>query len=332
MQRALSTAIVASLLALSWAAETAQAYPIPPKPLWPLTADANLVVVAKVMGVQDYEGDEDSWYSAIATLNVLETWKGESQGFVDVVYEANLTCPAPAQYSVGETVVAFLAWNNDESAWTTVSLSYGTLYPKGKKRDDMAAMVKAAVEIQSADLTSEELKRAKLDWLVRAAALPGTRWHGLFELQPEGDPVRSFYARGHQPVEDELSEAQLTVLAETFLRHPAADYTSVMMVRALRPLTDPRVDELTLGMVEAGLELDETPGWLPGLMVEVLWRHGDPAPSARLEEVHQHYWKITEGQFRRLWSEAKGQLGIRDVAPTELNSPRYLPVGGRTPS
>ena len=105
-----------------------------------------------------------------------------------------------------------------------------------------------------------------------------------------------------------------------------------MMLRALRPTTDARIDELTLGMIEAALELGEKPGWLQGLMMEVLWRHGDATPPARFEEVNENSWEITQGQLRRLWSEAKGQLGIRDVPPAELQTPRYLPVGSRTPS
>lgn len=331
MQRTFATTVVASLLTLSLAGP-AQAYPIPPKPIWPLTADAGLIVVAKVMDVADLETDDDSWYSAVATLKVLETWKGKSHDTVEVPYASDLLCPAPARYWIGGTVVAFLAWNDDESAWTTVSLSYGTLYPEGEKRGDMAAMVKTAVEIQSAGFSPEKLKRAKLDWLVQAAALPGTRWHGLFELQPEGDPIRSFYDRGRQPVDGELSEAQLTLLAEAFLRHPTADYTSTMMLRVLRPLADGRVDELALGMVEAGLEMDESPGWLHGMIQEVLWRHGDPQPEVRFDEVNEHRREITPGQLRRLWSEAKGQLGIHDVAPVELDVTLYLPVGSRTPS
>lgn len=309
---------------------TALAYPISPKPLWPLTAEANLIVVAEVTAMEPLPYDEERWVSAIAHLLVLETLKGPQRTTVEVPFAKNMICPAPARYAEGETVVAFLA--RDQNEWRTVSLSYGTLYPQDDELEDMGAMVRAAVDIQKMALKSKELNRRKREWLVQAAALPGTRWHGLYELAPESDRIRSFYDRDFQPARLAVAKRHLALLADAFVEAPKIDHTMAMMLRVLGRYEDPRVDHAALGFLEGLFARDELLWWTSDLLFAVLARFGDTEPEARLEEIGAQPWDVTPGQLRRLWSEAKGQLGIPDVPPAQIELEEYRPVGGRTPS
>lgn len=333
MTRFLGTLLITlSTLTLAIQPPPALAYPIPPKPLWALTEEADLVVVAKVRSVAALEVEEDDWVTAAATLDVEETWKGTEHEQVVVPFAANLACPAPARYFEGETVVAFLKRYGEPSRWTTVSLSYGTLYPEGEGLHDMRSMVLQAVALQSSDLPTKKMKHAKLAWLVEAAALPGTRWHGLYELEPEGDAIRSAYDGDRKRLKHRPKEPQLRLLADALLAHPKGDYTSAMMLRVLRDHPDPRIDRLGIGMVETALAMDPSPHWLMDLIQEVLLRQGDAQPLARFEVINEWTWEITTEQLRLLWTQAKTELAIEEVAPVEFEQPRVLPVGERTPS
>src|SRR5262245_38473549 len=82
------------------------AYPISPVTLWELVEQADLIVVARVVSVWELEVDEEkpSWYSSMAHLAVVETWKGERVTDLAVHYPGNLLCPAPPVYAMGELV------------------------------------------------------------------------------------------------------------------------------------------------------------------------------------------------------------------------------------
>ena len=60
------------------AAPSLGAYPIPPVTLWQLTAEADLIVVARVAAVESppNPGKNFAFEGDIARLHVLEVWKG----------------------------------------------------------------------------------------------------------------------------------------------------------------------------------------------------------------------------------------------------------------
>lgn len=333
MPRFLGTLLIMlSILTLAIHPPPVLAYPIPPKPLWALTEEADLIVVAKVSNVEARETGENDGLTTAAVLDVEETWKGAEHERLVVPFEPSLECPAPARYSVGETVVAFLWWHRKASQWTTVSLSYGTLYPEGDELEDLKSMALQAMALQTSDLSTKQLKHGKLKWSVEAAALPGTRWHGLYELEPQGGAIRSAHAGSRSRSKLRPQEPHLALLSEAFLAHPKVDYTSIMMLRVLRNHSDPRIDHLGAGIVETALAMNTTPHWLMGLMEEVLLRHDDAQPRVRFEVINERVWEITVDQLRQIWDEAKSELAIEEVAPVQFEQPRALPVGEQTPS
>ena len=137
-------------------------YPIPPQTLWELTENANLIVVAKVETVVNLDREDpevDSWADARTQLAVREVWKGAETETVEVAFGPHLVCPAPPRYVEGKTVLAFL--RRDNGVWTTVGLSYGTLYPDADELDDFREVVKSALTLQRDGVKGD----AKLEWL-----------------------------------------------------------------------------------------------------------------------------------------------------------------------
>ena len=305
-------------------------YPITPRPLWSLVSDADLIVIAKVAETEKLAQYDDPWTSATAHLTIVETLKGPELKSLKVPYAANMVCPAPARYVENETVVAFLARN--KGGWRTVALSYGTLYPQGAEVDDVKTMIAAARAIQESPSPEKTKELRKREWLVRAAALPGTRWHGLYELEPGSDSIRSFYDRSGRPKRTRLAKRQREFLAEAFLKTPKMDPTFNMMLAILRDHQDPLIDQMALGGLEGLLALESPPWWVRDLLWTVLARFGDTQLEERLEQEGTRSWDATPEQLRSLWSEAKYELGIPEVPPTEIELDTYIPVGGRTPS
>ncbi len=322
--------LAAIALLLLLAPTVAFGYPITPRPLWSLISDAELIVIAKVAETEELPRDEDPWTSATAHLKVVETLKGPELESVKVPYAANMVCPAPARYVENETVVAFLARNGE--GWRTVALSYGTLYPKGAEVDDLKTMIGAARAIQESPSPEKTRELRKREWLVQAAALPGTRWHGLYELEPGSDSIRSAYDRSGRPKRTRLAKRHRELLAEAFVKAPKMDPPFSMMLAILRGHQDPLVHQMALGGLEGLLALEPPPWWVRDLLWTVLARFGDTQLEERLEQQGITSWDATPQQLRSLWSAAKYELGIPEVPPTEIELGSYVPVGGRTPS
>ncbi len=306
------------------------AYPIPAQPLWPLTAKAELIVVATVVEVEHLTGEDDDWNSAVARLRVLRTLKGVEKASLEVPYPAGLLCPAPPYYDEGQTVVAFLS--KVKGRWSTVSLSYGTLYAEGRELAELEGMVRAAVEIQQTTTEPGQLAAQKLAWLVEAAALPGTRWHGLYELAPASDRLHSAFDHSGRTDGLRIEPRHQALLAAAFVAAPKVDKTMPMMLQLLGRIEDEAVDHLAISTLEALLALEAPPWWTQDLLWAVLRRAGDEQGDKRLAKLGVDPWELTFEQLRQVWVEAKTELGLPDLPPAKLDFGDHLPVGGDTPS
>ena len=314
-------------------APAAHAYPIAPQPLWQQVEEAELIVLAEVAAVGTRVTSDDDWNTHVATLEVLEAWKGEAASRLLVTFPGGLTCPAPPRYLQGERVVAFLG-RDEAGGLQTVGLSYGTLYPSDEYVDDVRDMVSKAVRLQR----RRDVARAdRLAWTVEAAARPGTRWHGLYELHPRGDEIHSFYDRGtDRPLAKAALAAQhLDLLARAFVAHPTTNQTAVMMLGVLARWRSDALDAAAAGVVEAVLGLEEPPWWTRDLLAVTLVRFGDRRAEERLaglEALTEPCTPASVAAVRETWAEAKRELGIPEVLPVPIREPERPGVGGRTPS
>ena len=179
--RIVKSSFVLAVLMTLWFAE-AGAFPIDPQTLRMLTNDSELIVSASVEKITLIKR-EDGFNTGIARLKILSILKGaeESQS-VDVSYDADMVCPAPPHYEEGATVLAFLARSQDSPGYFTVGLSYGAKSLNNRGIEVYSARIRELIEIE--EQTDPNTRRERLvEWLVRCAEEPATRWEGAYDLR-----------------------------------------------------------------------------------------------------------------------------------------------------
>jgi len=328
-----SRAIFWSFVHVLSASGTTLAFPIPPQTLWDLTLEAERVVVARVETVKiDESGD-------LAVLRVIETWKGPFTEFIRVRFSSRMICPAPPRYVEGREVLAFLKASDEVAdSFTTVGLSYGSLYPAVEDRQAFWQLVH---RLGSADdSTSFTMKK---EWHVEAASRRATRWHGLYGLESSADAVHSFYDRpqeGSQHLGALLSADEISAIAEGFLNEPSADVTLPMVLVLLRDFRSAELDTTAVALVEGTLRRTPPPYWTAQTMILVWERFGDPRGQIRLKAfakpdgdplLDSMFWTTDAGKLEAAWIASKGELPIPDVQPLVLPDENEWGVGFLTP-
>jgi hypothetical protein len=146
-----------------------------------LINESELIVSASVEKITLIKS-EDSFGEGIARLNILSVVKGaEGSQSVDVYYGPNIVCPAPPRYEEGATVLAFLARRRRGPGYITVGLSYGAKSLSNREIEVYSARIRELIEIEKQ--TDPNTRQGLLvEWLVRCAEEPTTRWEGAFDL------------------------------------------------------------------------------------------------------------------------------------------------------
>lgn len=285
----------------------ALAYPIPPQPLWRLLERAERVVLAEVEALETLEGEEAKvFHGTVARLRVLETWVGEPAAEVSVSFSPTMVCPAPARYVEGRTVLAFLARRDASEPWSTVGLSYGTLY---LRQDELPVWREAVAEgaaLLARGTVSEDERRR---WHVLRAARAATRWHGIYPLDQRADRMHALYDdREGGPVT--LTPEEQRVLAEGLVAEPQLDSNLIGMLERLREHRSEAVDAIAASAVMTVLDEDRSPYFLDRLVELSLARWGLKPGPAPLEQ----------------WKAAARERHPGGVAP--LPTPPPPPVAG----
>lgn len=328
----------------------AGAFPISPLTLWELIQRSELIVLARTDEVTRPEveapadGEEVPGLRAhVARLGVVEVWKGAAPAEIHVEFYGDFICPAPAHYEEGAMVLAFLRrpyeeerlddasreWPDDDAAWQTVGLSYGTLYPEPGEIPVLRDRVDGALELTATGSAPELLKR---DWLVRSAARRATRWHGLYELAASGDAMHSFYDASGRPAQASPRRLpELEAVLEGFLAEPSADVTLPMTLKYLRGLPSPELDQTVLGLIEGLLLEQRLPYWIPTAMAAALERLGVREPRERLA-LGEYDFDVDHDVLRLAWGRVFDELSRERQRPLRLPEREYRPVGSRTPS
>jgi hypothetical protein len=318
------------------------AYPITPVPLWELTQEAELVVLGDVVDVREDPGTGEMSLrdapsasriggpGAVARLRVREVWKGTAAEEVGVAFTPNLICPAPPRYVTGKVVAAFLA--RSAEGWHTVALSYGTIYPAKDEVGDLRDRVREAVALQAAGGEIDEAGR--IAWLVRAAARPATRWHGLYDLAPAGDSLHSFYdERGDtRAIGILLTDSQYEEIARGFIERPSTDRTLPMLLHLFEGRPSHALDRAAMAAVEGILAEDTLPWWVDEALERLLRRLGDPDPDGRLRPLGEPFDEKDTDAVRAIWTKAKVDLSLPEIPPVGVKPAEVRGVGPNTPS
>ncbi|NTX52960.1 hypothetical protein [Myxococcus sp. CA039A] len=311
----------------------AEAYPIPPVTLWPLTQEAELIVWADVERVRiaprerDEQGmpwDDDE----IATLKIRETWKGSVRPGerVEVLFSSDIMCPAPPRYEPGRSVIAFLS--NGNGRWWTVGMSYGTRHPTNPA--DVDAYRRGVTAARGAQARSAPPQRKEtanseqehLDWQVRAALHPATRWDGLYELS-QGAAA--------------LTRAQRQQLAHGFTTQPSFDHTVAQMLTTLRGFPHKDFDRATANVLETVFVEQGAPPWISKAFDLLRERHGEkPEPRTpwykRVPSKSPIEAKAEQARaLARDWLSFKKRHGLKPRRLVFLAAPLVDETGGTIP-
>lgn len=199
IRRALAPVLlVAAALAFAFAFERALACPVqmPPQPLRTLYKVSERVVVARVRArevVKVYDGTEVA--SVRIALHVTENVKGAPAELLHLRHDEYIGKdaeeePVDEQVSVfsgrtiptlkrGERYLFFLEPLEEGGVYGVNDESYGI---KQLSDDDLKVYLERLKELAEMTRRGAEDKHALVEWLVRCAEQPATRWEGAFEL------------------------------------------------------------------------------------------------------------------------------------------------------
>lgn len=161
-------------------------YPIVPRPLRKLVSESEIIVIGNVISVVDkkHEGKKKKniYYREykIAKIKIHEVLKGKiTNDTIEVLFEPNMSCPAPARYYENSSVVSFLDYKNGE--YSTHALNYGS---KTLDSIGIATYKKRIIEIQDIFKIKDSISQRKetIEWLIKCSENESTRWEGVFEL------------------------------------------------------------------------------------------------------------------------------------------------------
>lgn len=316
------------------------AYPIPPQTVWSLSREADLIVLARVDAIRTLNlSDQDTVRlpSHLAVLAVAEVWKGTVPERIEVGFDRNVICPAPAVYLAGQRVVAFLGRHGE--AWYTLGLSYGTRYPMGAKGEQAMA---AAVQLALAAPADDEITRQR--WALKVFADRVTRWDALYTLNHKTDVHHAYYDRdkGESP---RLSREALATLSAAFVKAPSYDATLVQVLKLLGPRLEPQVLRAAVDAFETIMVKRQAPWWAPEVMETLDGQLGrgsgsadeKPDAGAPRGSIEREFFNVAramaprdDGQQQRAWDELKRRHQLRPTVRSDYEPPHPSATGGHT--
>lgn len=184
----------------------------PPKPLRALYMDSDLIVVARVgettpVEVFFEEGEKYRSYLMKTDLHVSSTVKGQGNHSVVHLYHLRWESDefqAPhfySEYSDSDKLLIFLTRRETGEGYEETDRSYGV---KKLSDADLQVYLRRMDEL-ALILQQEKPDPAQIvEWLIRCAEEPATRWDGIYEF------VSSDYALQASRVKEEPDESQET--------------------------------------------------------------------------------------------------------------------------
>lgn len=191
-------ALVLMTLAAAFVVRQSLACPIevPPQPLRTLYRTSARVVVARV-GATEVTEREESVSHVRTALHVERSLKGKDEG--PVVFVRHVTwvedgVEKPGTFERDERLLVFLKRAEEGDDYEVDDANYGV---KKLTDDELKVYVARIGELESVEARLPADKTALVEWLVRCAEEPATRWEGAYELMLSADAL----ARGAEPTE-----------------------------------------------------------------------------------------------------------------------------------
>lgn len=180
--------VVSAALFFFGPAERSLACPEPPTPLRPLYVASQSVVVARadksvVLQTEKIDPEDDYERTLLrTTFYISKTLKSkdEAEQVVHVyswLWGEDHT--VPENYAEGKRLLLFLAPREEGDGYELVDNSYGA---KDLSDDDLKVYVERLEELGKIMSAPKPDKAEIVEWLVRCAEEPATRWEGAYEL------------------------------------------------------------------------------------------------------------------------------------------------------
>ena len=247
---------IAVIVFLLLSTYTLYAYPISPCPLRCLIEKSQYIVYASVIDVVAVS--DEKWNGTKAILLIGEIYQGTvPKDTIEVYFSRQMECPEPAHYEKGTTVLAFLYKEKRNVFYETQALSYGS-----KKMTPQGLVVYKARILEMQEINKIKNAQAKkeqtIDWLIRCATNPSTRWEGVYELEPESGFI-GYYDRGKDTLVsiNHLSESQLTTLRQSLFSIDTIDHD----VLDLADIVEKKSDTELLNFLATKLKETKLKGW-----------------------------------------------------------------------
>ena len=235
------------------------AYPIPPVPLRVLVEKADVIATVVVRRGLHVVPPSELGYE-IVELDVEQLLKGDPGRTTIRQFNWFMVCPSPARYVPGHRALAFLDRDPEGASaaapdgFTTHALSYGS---KTLDAASLALYVERVKEQLAILVMPEgpERRAAQVEWLVRCAEQPVTRWEGAYDLAPQGDSMSDYDPKRPAPWAAELNLEQRLRLLDALLHADEVGRGEKCLEHLLDADRDPRL----LAWLVARLRSTEAP-------------------------------------------------------------------------
>ncbi len=232
-------------------------YPISPRPLRQLVIESENIIIGYVVSTFDKKTKKSERGSKIARVAIIEQIQGKiKQDTLELEFNPNMICPAPAMYYEKTFVISFLKKYKGE--YSTYALNYGA---KTLKKDEIEIYKIRIFEIQDIlKIANKEQQFTETkEWLVKCSENEITRWEGTFELSPESD-FMSFYSQDSKiDFKSLLSVQQKNRLKKALLYSTRSEYVDFGLVDLVYVGNEKEIEDYLLKSLK---ELKEDNLWI----------------------------------------------------------------------
>ena len=185
--------------------------PVPMRPLYMISAQVVVARAGQSTLLQNEKVGEDADYqrSLLRTsFYVSKTLKGEDEQVVHVYqWLWGNDRAVPEDYAEGKTLLLFLTPREEGEGYELSNYTYGA---KSLSDDDRKVYVERLEELAKILRAKKPDKAEIVEWLVRCAEEPATRWEGTYELYVS----QSYLDRETQGDKEQAVENEETSVAE----------------------------------------------------------------------------------------------------------------------
>jgi hypothetical protein len=215
----------------------------PPQPLRALYKSSELIVVARVRDSRKVEHDGDAVLMKSA-LTISSTLKGQTRKSTVYVYDWLYGEEAEPRFVIGDDLLVFLKRREEKQTRKTKDdyevndSRYGVKKLSAADRAVYVSRIKELREIKQPEVNSPEI----VEWLVRCAEEPATRWEGASELARsaralrEGDQKDEEDPDAEESDDDDVDEPSVA----------SAGVAAAKEAEDITPANDEEVSETTL--------------------------------------------------------------------------------------